>query len=118
MKKIPGVTAVMPMIETWGMLKSGQYSSHITIQGVDIEEAEAFGYVLSEGRLPEKQGGSTFEIVFGSFTLMNFYNPRTGRDAMDNEGNPKITMENGRFQLTFDDSNIYDYGDYYYEVFI
>ncbi len=106
-KKLPGVVAVMPMLETWGAVKSGQYMTDVSIMGVDLKVAEEFGFTLEEGRMPNTNTGSKYEIVFGSWTLQNFYNPKTGKQAMDPKGNSKINLERSRFQLTFDYGNVY-----------
>ena len=106
-KKLPGVVAVMPMLETWGAVKSGQYMTDLSIMGVDLKVAEEFGFTLEEGRMPNANTGSKYEIVFGSWTLQNFYNPKNGKQAMDPQGNSKINMERSRFQLTFDYGNVY-----------
>ncbi|MEA4971542.1 MAG: ABC transporter permease [Candidatus Pelethousia sp.] len=106
-KSIPGVVAVMPQITTWGMLKSGKWSSDCSIMGIDAQVAPTFGIELSEGRYPEyKRGGSTYEIVMSQDVLNWFRDPNTGKQAVDKNGVSKITMES-RFQLTFDYSNVY-----------
>ncbi len=107
-KRLPGVVAVMPMYETWGSVKSGQYITDLSILGVDLEAAEAFGFNLAEGRMARPNTGTNYEVVFGSWTLKNFYNPKTGKQALDADGNSRITLERSRFQLTFDWSNIYE----------
>ncbi len=106
--RIPGVSAVMPMLETWGAVKSGQYVTDISIMGVDLAMAEKFGFNLAEGRLPKSNTGTNYEVVFGSWTMQNFYNPKNGRQAIDQNGNSKISLDRSRFQLTFDYSNIYE----------
>ena len=106
-KKIPGVVAVMPQITTWGMLKSGRYVTDISIMAVDASVAEEFGIELAEGDFPSARAtGGTYDIVLGANLFYNFYDPNTGKQAMDKEGNSKITADS-RFQLTFDYSNIY-----------
>ncbi|MEG1548097.1 MAG: ABC transporter permease [Clostridia bacterium] len=106
-KKIPGVTAVMPTISMWGgMLKSGQYVTDLSVLGLDMQVADQFGVKLQEGKLPTSTGGNTIELVLGNSTLQNFYNPSNYQSAIDREGNPKIKM-NSRFQMTFDQTNIY-----------
>jgi putative ABC transport system permease protein len=106
-QQIKGVTAVMPLLSTWGMIKSGQYVSDLSIAGVDMKLAEEFGFKLSEGKMPSSNSGSKYEIVLGSWTLQNFYNPKTGKQAIDANGNSKITLERSRFQMTFDYQNVY-----------
>ncbi|OQB21067.1 MAG: ABC transporter permease YtrF precursor [Firmicutes bacterium ADurb.Bin182] len=112
-RKIPGVKAVMPRIETWGFIKSGQYVTDVSILGVDLDVAEEFGFELSDGRLPNPHTGKNYEIVFAGHVMNNFYNPKTGKQAMDPmTGISKVTLDRSRFQLTFDSSNIYDNGGF------
>ncbi len=106
-QQIKGVTAVMPLLTTWGAIKSGQYVSDLSIAGVDMKLAEEFGFKLSEGKMPTAHSGSKYEVVLGSWTLQNFYNPKTGKQAIDANGNSKITLDRSRFQMTFDYQNIY-----------
>jgi len=101
-KAIPGVEAVMPQIRTWGMLKSGKYISDVNILAIRAEDAAAFDIQLSDGRFPEhKRGSSTYEIAVSQDALSWFYDPKTGRQAVDKDGNPKVTADS-RIQLTFD----------------
>lgn len=101
-RQIPGVSAVMPRITVYGILKSGKWVADASILAIDGEVAEKFGIELSEGRYPQyKRGGSTYEIVISDSVLSWFYDPNTGRQAVDREGNPRVTMDS-KFQLTFD----------------
>ena len=63
---------------------------------------------LSEGRYPKyKRGSSSYEMVLSQDVLNWFYDPNTGKQAVDRDGNPKVTMES-KFQLTFDYNNVYN----------
>ena len=104
-KKITGVEAVMPLIETYGMLKSGRYVTDASILGVTKEQAEQFGITLSEGTIPGSSGSNTYQMAVGAWTLQNFYDPDNYRQAVDKNGNPKITKDS-RMQLTFDYRNV------------
>ena len=104
-KKITGVEAVMPLIETYGMLKSGRYVTDASILGVTKEQAERFGITLSEGTIPGSSGSNTYQMAVGAWTLQNFYDPDNYRQAVDKNGNPKITKDS-RMQLTFDYRNV------------
>jgi len=108
-KQLDGVRAVMPMVEGWGLLKSGRYISDVSLLGVDAAMAAEFDLTLGEGRYPEYKRGSTQELVVGSYVMEWFYDPNTGKQAIDRDGNPKVEMDD-RFQLTFDYGNVYDYG--------
>ena len=61
-QKLSGVTYVMPMVEGWGMLKSGNYATDVSILGVTKPAMEAFGIQLAEGKAPggKKSGSGGF----------------------------------------------------------
>ena len=105
-KRIEGVQAVMPLIETYGMLKSGRYAVDASILGVTKDQAEQFGITLAEGELPGAGGSTTYEIALGAWTLQSFYSPDNYRQALDQNGNPKVTKDS-RMQLTFDYRNVF-----------
>jgi len=105
MKQIEGVQSVMPLVTTYGMIKSGRYVMDVSILGITQEDAEDFGIELSEGEMPGKSG-STYEMVLGAWVLSNFYDSTTYRQAVDSNGNPRVTSSS-RMQLTFDYRNIY-----------
>lgn len=106
-EQLPGVQAVMPMLNIWGMTTSGKYYADLQILGVDAQTAEAFGFTLAEGRMPTyRRGARSYEIVFGAYVLQQFYNPKNWTLALDREGNPLLTMDS-RFRLTFDWMNVY-----------
>ena len=110
-KQIPGVVAVMPQITTWGIVKSGRYISDISIMAIDTEQAELFEIKLESGEFPSSHtSGSSYQIVFGNGVLSYFYDPKTGKQALDRDGNSKITIDS-RFQLTFDYNNVYNNPD-------
>ncbi|HWQ05673.1 MAG: ABC transporter permease [Clostridiaceae bacterium] len=106
MKKIEGVQSVLPLVTTYGILKSGRYITDVSILGITKEDAAEFGIELSEGEIPTSGGSTTYEMALGSWVLSNFYDPDTGRQAVDSSGNPRITTSS-RMQLTFDYRNIY-----------
>ena len=105
-KKLEGVQAVMPLVQTYGMIKSGRYVVDASILGVTKEQAEQFGITLAEGELPGTGSATTYEIALGAWTLEGFYSPDNYRQALDKNGNPKVTKDS-RMQLTFDYRNIY-----------
>ena len=78
-KQIPGVRAVMPMVETYGLLKSGRYVSDVNILGVEAELAAEFDLTLGEGVYPEARRGSTKEMVVGSYVLWTAIRPWAAR---------------------------------------
>ena len=98
----------MPRIQAYGMLKSGKWVADCSIMAIDSTAAEEFGIELSEGRYPKyKRGSSSYEIVLSQDVLNWFYDPNSGKQAVDRDGNPKVTMDS-KFQLTFDYSNVYN----------
>ena len=103
-KKIEGVDDVMPLIETYGILKSGRYVTDASILGVTKEQAAKFGITLADGKIPGGSGANVYEIALGAWTLQNFYSPDNYRQAVDRLGNPKISAHS-RMQLTFDYRN-------------
>ncbi len=105
-KQVDGVQTVMPLVTIYGMLKSGRYATDASILGITPEDAKEFGIELSEGELPGAGGSTTYEMALGSWTLDNFYDPVSYRQAVDSNGNPKVTSSS-RMQLTFDYRNIY-----------
>lgn len=105
-KRIPGVQAVMPLVDTYGMLKSGRYAVDASILGVTREQAEQFGITLAQGELPGEGSSTTYEIALGAWTLQSFYSPDNYRQAVDQKGNPKVTAAS-RMELTFDSRNIF-----------
>ena len=105
-KHLDGVEAVMPLVETYGMIKCGQYVTDVSILGITKEQAKQFGITLADGEIPGVGGATTYEIALGAWTLQNFYNADNYRQAIDKNGNPKVSAES-RMQLTFDYRNIY-----------
>jgi ABC-type antimicrobial peptide transport system permease subunit len=105
-KQMDGVQTVMPLVTVYGMLKSGRYATDASILGITPEDAEEFGMELGEGEFPGSGGSTTYEMVLGSWTLDSFYDPVSYRQAVDSNGNPKVTSSS-RMQLTFDHRNIY-----------
>ena len=110
-QKLSGVTYVMPMVEGWGMLKSGNYATDVSILGVTKPAMEAFGIQLAEGKAPGGKKSGSYEMVLGAYTLNNFYNTNTYRPAVDREGNPKVRLSS-RMQLTFDYNNVHNNQQY------
>lgn len=97
-KNIPHVTAVTPIIETWGMIKSGRYTAHTSIKGIDPLAMEYFDFKIAEGRL--LQAGDNLNIVFGGSMKYNFYDEKAMRRGRYEE--PDVDLMNDRMVLTFD----------------
>lgn len=102
-RNMPHVTAVTPIIETYGILKSGRYTSHTSIKGIDPEAMPYFDYKIAEGRL--LQPGDNLNVVFGGGMKNNFYDEK----AMSRGRYEEIEIEpmKDRIVLTFDMSSGY-----------
>lgn len=72
-KQIEHVKAITPVINTEVQLKSGKYESWGTIYAMDSSTFEEFDFPnLTLGTLPSVSNNKV--LVFGTNTLMNFYN--------------------------------------------
>lgn len=73
-KGIEHVRFASPMISTNAMLYSGKFESYIQLYAVDSSNLEALDFpALTAGSYPTL--GNNRSLLFGSDTLMNFYNP-------------------------------------------
>lgn len=99
-KNIPHTIAVTPIVETYGMIKSGRYVAHASIRGIEPEAMEHLGYTISEGR-PLKPGDD-LSMVFGGGMKLQFFNEKSSRMRMGQE--PDIDLMNDRMTFTFDTS--------------
>lgn len=97
-KSMPHVTAVTPIIETYGIIKSGRYTSHTSIKGIDPEAMEHFDFKIAEGRLLQTR--DNLNIVFGGGMKYNFYDEKAMSRGRYEE--PNIDLMNDRMVLTFD----------------
>lgn len=111
-KAMPHVKAVTPILQTWnGYFKCGKFVGNTTLYGIDMSVAREFGIELSEGEMSGKGTGSTVEMIAGTQVPYNFYNPNNYTSAVNRDGTPRIKLMTDNIKLTFDSSNIYDYGD-------
>lgn len=74
MKKIPGVTAVSPILSEYMKIGIGKMVAGVNVIGMDPEVMQKFGYNLEKGRLLEPQ--DKYAIVFGNNIPDWFYNPK------------------------------------------
>ena len=95
-KGLEHVTAVSPIISSNAMLHTGSYEAYVQVYAVDSATFEAFDFpVLTSGSYPSPEDNHT--IVFGSDTLMNFYNPK-GRNYTPKE----VDLSKDRVTFGFD----------------
>lgn len=98
-KGMENVTAVTPLLETYGILVAGKYQNHLQIRGIDPEAMEAFEYdKLKEGHLLK----STDELsaVFGAWVEQNFWDPKANNRGPYRQ--PEINLMKDRMFLTLD----------------
>lgn len=72
---IKHVEAVLAKKQVYAEIIAGRYRASFPIIGVDVEKLPAFDITLSEGRFPLSTGKN--EIIFGSYTKEQFYNPKS-----------------------------------------
>ncbi|SDW14895.1 ABC transporter permease [Tepidimicrobium xylanilyticum] len=102
-KNIPHVTAVTPIIETYGTLKCGKYTAYTSIKGIDPEAMAYFDFKTAEGRL--LQPGDNLHVVFGGGMKYNFYDEKAMSRGRYKQ--PEIDLMNDRMVLTFDTDSGY-----------
>lgn len=107
-KQIEHVSAVTPVVIADGYIKSGKYSTWVQMMGIDMDTADLFEIAASEGTLPEKGSRTKPNIMLTSDVRQSFFDQKSGKQAMDSNGNFKIDLMKDRIQLTFDANNIYD----------
>ena len=100
-KAIPHVSAVSPVVNTYGIVINGRYQAHMDIKGIDPDAMEAFGYTVSEGRLLNYS--DDMALVFGAEVFQNFHDPKA---RVWKE--PKINLMRDRMTLTMDQNYGYD----------
>ncbi len=103
-KGLEHVRAVAPMLSASAMLNSGKYESQVQLYAMDSTAFEDFDFpALTAGSYPTSE--SNHFIVFGSDSLMNFYNP-TGRNYTMEQKDPakdRITFSFNPYEYTADE---------------
>lgn len=75
-KLIDHVNAVSPVISVNALLKSGKYESNVQLYAMDSSTFVDFDFpALTSGTYPTPENNQ--QIIFGSDTLLNFYNPNS-----------------------------------------
>lgn len=96
-KKIEGVKAVTPVVESYGKVISGKYMSYCSILGIDSAAMAGFDYKIAEGRLLKE--GDTDLIVAGGNIPQSFYNPKNPYMVA---GQAPVKIMTDKLQITFD----------------
>lgn len=94
-KSLPNVTAVSPILQSYGTVINGRYVSDAPIQGIDPDSMADFGYEVAEGRLLNSKDELT--VVFGGRMAQSFWEPKA-RSYRE----PKVNLMKDRMSLTLD----------------
>jgi ABC-type antimicrobial peptide transport system permease subunit len=107
MTKIPGVSAVTPILETSMKMVSGRYGAYVQIQGIIPETMAEFEFNIKEGRSLIE--GDELNLVMGSNVPLTFMDmkARNAYFSYDPNQKPKVDVMNDKLVMTFDMS----YGD-------
>lgn len=100
---IPGVQAVLKMLETSVKFGSGRYVAWGSLLGINPDAMPYFDFVVDQGRLLEET--DTNAIVFGSDVPGNFYNPKDRRSnwgGYPQDSEPVVNVLKDRLIMTFD----------------
>ena len=96
-KGMPNVTAVTPLLETYGTLVVGKYQNNVQIRGIDPDAMAAFEYdKLQEGHILTNP--DDLSVVFGAWVRDSFYDPNSRGQYRQ----PEVDLMNDRMFLTFD----------------
>lgn len=107
-KKIEGVQAATPFLDSYVRIVSGRYVMDTQLRGIDPEFMTAQGLKLQAGRL--LQAGDEADVVFGAMTIQNFYNPKASNQQqmmmmMPQQGTTvdlKVDVLQDRLTFTYD----------------
>ncbi|WMJ90061.1 ABC transporter permease [Anaerocolumna sp. MB42-C2] len=99
-KGLEHVKAVAPIISTDATLYSGKYQSYVQINAIDSNVFDEFDFpALAAGTYPSAEDSHV--IVFGSDSLMNFYNPyaRNSNQKEIDLSKDKVTLGFNQYQV-------------------
>lgn len=103
-KSLDHVNAVSPILSATAMLKSGKYEAQVQLFAMDSSTFSDFDFpALTEGSFPTPSKNQS--LVFGSDSLMNFYNPN-GRNINMKQmdlAKDKITFSFNPYQYAVDE---------------
>jgi ABC-type antimicrobial peptide transport system permease subunit len=89
-EQIPGVTAVMPIVNQSLQLNVGRYFTYLNVNGIDMAKADFFNFQVDQGRIPD--GSAKYELLFGSGIKDSFYDPKSRVYT----GPPQVDLMAGR----------------------
>lgn len=93
------VEAVLPSVyvQTLQSMKYKRYEGFVGVQGVPMDEFEAFGYELEDGRLPR----NSKEIVIGAAVPASFASGGMSMMGQPNPSSPKLDLLGKKLVCTF-----------------
>ena len=102
MEKIPGLTAITPVLNTYLTIGIDNMKTETSIQGVDPAFISKMNYDLDEGRL--LNGGDTDSnvLLFGRNVACQFYDPRKAYGPDWNNTEPTVNVITGDAIMTQD----------------
>jgi ABC-type lipoprotein release transport system permease subunit len=110
------VEAVLPLVQQSGQLKSGRNRGYAQLYGVDFSLAETFGFMPTEGELPEGHSGrNSVKVVLTSDIGYNLEQPRRYWGYTEwvpyEEREPNVNLMEDKILFSFDwgafDANAY-----------
>ncbi len=120
MAKIPGLTAITPVVQTSLTIGIGNMKTNAEVYGVDPLYISKMNYELESGRSLTEVDKDSNVLLFGHNVACHFYNPRmaSGYDWMNTE--PTVNVISNNVILTADynyGTNQEGSGDYKFESF-
>ena len=113
------VEAVLPLIQQGGSLKSGRNRGWVQLYGVDFALAETFGFMPTEGGLPEgRNSRNSIKVVLTADVGYNMEPPRRGLGYTEwvpyEEREPNVDLLEDKISFSFD-WGAFESGSYYEE---
>ena len=92
MEKIPGLTAITPVLGSYMTIGIGDMKAEASIQGVDPAFISKMNYDLDEGRLLNGGDADSNVLLFGRNVACQFYDPRKSYGADWNNTEPTVNV--------------------------
>lgn len=102
--RIPHVTAVYPLLETYVLMQQGAYQTGLSLIGAPREYLEQIP--LGEGELPPADS-KNMELIYGNAIIQWFSNSKTGKGYWETGELPKIDFMGKPMFVIFDMDSYY-----------
>lgn len=102
--RIPHVTEVYPLLETYVLMQQGAYQSGISLIGAPRKYLEQIP--LGEGELPPA-GSKSMELIYGNSIIQWFANSKTGKGYWETGELAKVDFMNKPMFVIFDMNSYY-----------